>query len=115
MLDGTGADGTLARETVAPGVRVFGPTRLYDEFRHAAAGATLIVVDNASDAYDGNENERRTVRQFVQLLAQIARENEAGVLLLAHIDKAAARDGGKRNSYSGSTAWHNSARSRFAW
>ncbi len=50
----------------------------------------------------------------MQLLAQIARENEAGVLLLAHIDKAAARDGGKRNSYSGSTAWHNSARSRFA-
>ena len=36
------------------------------------------------------------------------------MVLLAHIDKAAARNGGQGNSYSGSTAWHNSARSRLA-
>ena len=38
----------------------------------------------------------------------------AAILLLAHIDKMAARKGGdsSANSYSGSTAWHNSARSR---
>ena len=44
----------------------------------------------------------------------IAREHDAAVVLLAHIDKAAARNGGQGNSYSGSTAWHNSARSRLA-
>lgn len=33
---------------------------------------------------------------------------------LAHIDKSAAKDGARGNNYSGSTAWHNSARSRLA-
>ncbi|MCY1450834.1 hypothetical protein D9M71_676700 [compost metagenome] len=36
------------------------------------------------------------------------------MVLLAHIDKAAARNGAQGNSYSGSTAWHNSTRSRLA-
>ncbi|MEG3194015.1 hypothetical protein SNE32_17470, partial [Lysobacter sp. D1-1-M9] len=36
------------------------------------------------------------------------------MLLLAHIDKAAAKNGSQGNSYSGSTAWHNSVRSRLA-
>ncbi len=35
-------------------------------------------------------------------------------VLLAHIDKSAAKDGTRGNTYSGSTAWHNSARSRLA-
>jgi hypothetical protein len=33
---------------------------------------------------------------------------------LAHVDKFAARNGSAGQSYSGSTAWHNSARSRLA-
>src|SRR5690606_6765955 len=41
-------------------------------------------------------------------------ENDAGLILLAHVDKLAARNGSSGNSYSGSTAWHNSARSRLA-
>ena len=36
------------------------------------------------------------------------------MLLLAHIDKQAARGGAAGNNYSGSTAWHNSSRSRLA-
>ena len=74
----------------------------------------MIVVDNSSDAFDGNENHRRQVRGFMRLLKQVARDNDAAVVLLAHIDKNAARNGSSGNSYSGSTAWHNSARSRLA-
>jgi len=77
-------------------------------------GASLIVIDNASDAFDGNENDRRSVRAFMRLLARLARENDAAVVLLAHIDKHAAKYGAAGNTYSGSTAWHNSARSRLA-
>jgi hypothetical protein len=54
------------------------------------------------------------VRAFVRGLADIARKHNAAVVLLAHIDKNAARDGARGNNYSGSTAWHNSARSRLA-
>ena len=47
-------------------------------------------------------------------LARIARECDAGVLLLAHVDKGTSRGDRGPNSegYSGSTAWNNSARSR---
>src|SRR5690606_34564751 len=48
------------------------------------------------------------------LRAAVAVPTGAAVLLLAHIDKAGARVGTAGNSYSGSTAWHNAARSRLA-
>lgn len=89
-------------------------TKAYRELEEAAHGAGLIVIDNASDAFDANENSRRTVRTFVHGLADIARKHNASVVLLAHIDKSAAKGGARGNNYSGSTAWHNSARSRVA-
>jgi len=114
IVDGSDGDAALVSE-----MSEFGNTRLVDmpameELREAAAGCVLIVVDNASDAFDGNENNRRQVRGFMRRLKHIARENDAGLILLAHIDKAAAKYGANGNSYSGSTAWHNSARSRLA-
>ncbi|MBM5457546.1 AAA family ATPase [Pseudomonas sp. P66] len=89
-------------------------TRAFRELAECAQGAGLIIIDNASDAFDANENSRRAVRAFVRALATIARNHDAAVVLLAHIDKSAARNGSQGNSYSGSTAWHNSARSRLA-
>lgn len=89
-------------------------TQAYRELDAGAHGAGLIVIDNASDAFDANENSRRMVRAFVRGLADIARKHNAAVVLLAHIDKSAAKDGARGNTYSGSTAWHNSARSRLA-
>ena len=77
-------------------------------------GIGLVVVDNASDAYGGDEIQRRQVRAFMRSLTNVARLTDCGVLLLAHVDKATSREkkaaGGE--GYSGSTAWHNSARSR---
>ena len=113
LLDGTQAFSALMTEgdgfNDAP---VF--TKAFHEIEQKAAGTGLIIIDNASDAFDANENSRRAVRAFVRGLAVIARKHDAAVVLLAHIDKAAARNGSQGNSYSGSTAWHNSARSRLA-
>jgi len=79
-----------------------------------ATGAGLVVVDNASDAFGADEINRRQVRAFMRSLAQVARLTDCAVLLLAHVDKNTSRAQRPENSegYSGSTAWHNSARSR---
>lgn len=113
LLDGTRAFSALMTEGDGFNAQpVF--TDAFRELALGAAGAGLVIIDNASDAFDANENSRRAVRAFVRGLAAIARKHDAAVVLLAHIDKAAARNGGQGNSYSGSTAWHNSARSRLA-
>lgn len=113
LLDGTQAFSALMTEGEGFNAQ---PefTRAYSELAECAQGAGLIIIDNASDAFDANENSRRAVRAFVRALATIARKHDAAVVLLAHIDKSAARNGSQGNSYSGSTAWHNSARSRLA-
>lgn len=79
----------------------------------ASMDRPVLIVDNASDTFPGNEIARRDVRQFVQLLVQMVRPRDGAVLLIAHVDKASAR-GLSTETYSGSTAWHNSARSRIA-
>lgn len=81
-------------------------------------GAGLVVVDNASDAFDDDEIQRARVRAFIRALrTRLARPGRA-VLLLAHISKASATAGSKGRGggedYSGSTAWHNSVRSRLS-
>jgi hypothetical protein len=114
LLDGSAGEALLAHEQMSGGVRKLYCTDLYESLRKAAHGYDLIVIDNASDAFGGNENDRAQVRRFIRFLGWIARENNAAVCLLAHIDKTAARFGSAGNSYSGSTAWHNSVRSRLA-
>ena len=79
--------------------------------------AEVIVIDNASDVFADNENDRTTVRGFMRALALIAHVTRAAVLLLAHVDKASVRMGAgsdTNSTFSGSTAWNNSARSRWA-
>ncbi len=112
IADGT--DACLAHEAAEYGARRLVLTPAFDDLRRLAAGHGLVVVDNASDAYAAGENDRRLVRGFMAGLTSIAREHDAAVLLLAHIDKNSAKYGAAGNSYSGSTAWHNSARSRLA-
>ena len=111
LLDGTAGYAAMMAEA-SPSLAMLTP--VYHELAERAQGAGLIVVDNASDAFDANENQRRHVRGFIRGLTTIARDNDAGCVLLAHIDKSAARNGSQGNSYSGSTAWHNSCRSRLA-
>jgi hypothetical protein len=116
IADGTEADDTaLAREVRGEnGATIVTPTAAMAQLADLAAGVSLIVIDNASDAADLDEINRQRVRAFMRMLKRIARDVDAAVLLLAHIDKHAATHGRVGNTFSGSTAWHNSARSRLA-
>ena len=112
IVDGTEYPELFSAENRGAGVT----TETYSELCKLvlATGAGLVVVDNASDAFGGDEINRRQVRAFMRSLAQVARLTDCAVLLLAHVDKTTSRNrtaaGGE--AYSGSTAWHNSARSR---
>lgn len=88
-------------------------TRYYDAVTEMMRGGGVLILDGASDMYGGSEIVRRHVRRFVRALRRLAPPDGA-VLLLAHIDKAAARDSSATDRYSGSTAWHNSVRSRWS-
>jgi replicative DNA helicase len=112
VFDWSEGDTALATEISIAGTRDLVPTPLFDRLKVAARGARLIIIDNASEVFDGDENNRRQVGKFMRMLRGLARAQHAAVLLLAHIDKASAKDGGRKNNYSGSTTWHNSARSR---
>ena len=82
-----------------------------------ATKADVVIIDNASDVFADNENDRTAVRGFMRALNLIAGVTRAAVLLLAHVDKASARGGAgldTNTTFSGSTAWNNSARSRWA-
>jgi Mrp family chromosome partitioning ATPase len=91
-------------------------TTLYAELAGyiGETGIDVLIVDNASDVYAANEIDRTMVRRFVRSLAQLVRSRGGAVLLLAHVDKGTSRGTQPVNdeSYSGSTAWHNSTRSR---
>ena len=74
------------------------------------------IIDNASDTFDDDEIKRSAVKTFIRSIrTHLARPHRA-VLLLAHINKMNARGGKNTDSedYSGSTAWHNSVRSRLS-
>ena len=116
ILDATDDDPTLFAEVATSGRREGVTTATFVglcKFMDDNA-VSFVVVDNASDAFDASEIDRARVRGFVRALARIARAHDAGVLLLAHVDKGTSRGDRGPNSegYSGSTAWHNSARSR---
>jgi putative DNA primase/helicase len=79
--------------------------------------AQVLVIDNSSDVFNANENDRAEVRGFMRALNSIAHHSGAAILLLAHVDKASVRMGAGKDTnstFSGSTAWNNSARSRWA-
>ena len=104
MFDVTGADPVLYRQG--------SPTPRLDWLRKQVQtlGVGLLIVDGASDTFDDNEISRARVREFMRSLRGL----DCTVILIAHIDKAAAKGDGSGQNYSGSTAWNNSARSRLA-
>lgn len=106
ILDATDIDPTLFREK---------PTKLVDDLAEVARqlGVGLVAIDNSSDTFDDEENIRRRVRAFVRSLRRRVANPGRAVILLAHVDKNTARkNAGGTENYSGSTAWHNSVRSR---
>jgi archaellum biogenesis ATPase FlaH len=79
--------------------------------------ADIVIIDNASDVFAANENDRTEVRGFLRCLNMLAAGHDCAMLLLAHVDKASVRLGAgldTDSTFSGSTAWNNSCRSRWA-
>jgi hypothetical protein len=116
ILDATEGDPVLFTEvTFGAGRREGMTTPSFETLRQFVVDHEigLLIVDNASDVFDADEIKRARVRAFMRALANLGRECGTAVVLLAHVDKGTSR--GERigtESYSGSTAWHNSARSR---
>ncbi len=115
ILDATQGDPTLFHEVNAKGTRYGATTSSYEALRAYVEEHEIdvLIVDNASDTFDAQEIDRARVRGFMRALARIAQVKGGAVLLLAHVDKGSSRrDRTGTEGYSGSTAWHNSARSR---
>jgi hypothetical protein len=71
----------------------------------------VLCVDGVSDTYAGNENARPDVKRYVNALLSLLPEDGA-LLLIGHVNRPAAASPATSEGYSGSTAWHNSVRSR---
>lgn len=113
IVDASDTEPVMFVEARRNGVTVGEPTAVFKKLieRMAASGAQVVILDNASDVYGADENNRGQVRAFIRLLGKLVRPMHGAVMLLAHVDKLTARTGGSQG-YSGSTAWHNSVRSR---
>jgi RecA-family ATPase len=74
--------------------------------------ARLIVLDTAADMFGGNENDRSQVRNFVGALNAWAQHIKGAVLINAHPSRAGLSSAGDMDG--GSTAWSNTARSRWS-
>jgi RecA-family ATPase len=117
VIDATEFDPVLFFERRQDGTRAGTTTPTYAALasyveQHAI---DFVIVDNASDVFDGDEINRTLVRSFIRALVRLVRPRNGAVLLLAHVDKGTSRAGKaltNTEAYSGSTAWHNSARSR---
>ncbi|MDF2140802.1 AAA family ATPase [Paenirhodobacter sp. CAU 1674] len=79
------------------------------ESRAEQEDPALIVIDTLADVYPANENDRAKVRQFVGILRGLAIRQKCAVMLLGHPSLTGLNSG---SGTSGSTAWHNSVRSR---
>jgi len=116
VIDATELDAALYVEQRIGGVRhgATTPTYLALQQHVEAEGIDVLVLDNASDLFDGDEIVRTLVRGFIRSLAQLVRQRGGAAVLLAHVDKGTSRagKGASSESYSGSTGWHNSVRSR---
>lgn len=116
LLDASTADPALFRELQTKAGKQGVTTATFEALRAylQAECIDVLMVDNASDTYDASEIERARVRGFMRALQRLV-PSDGAVILLAHVDKATSRgDRGSGEAYSGSTAWHNSARSRIA-
>lgn len=86
-------------------------TPLWDQFQSAVLefGSQFIVIDTIADAYGGNEIVRNQVRRFITELRRLAVRIQGVIIITAHPSLVGMSSG---TGLSGSTAWHNSVRSR---
>lgn len=81
------------------------------ERRIVATGARQVFIDNASSVFCANHNDNVQVTAFISYLRRLAERTKCNILILAHVSADNATKGAAKTYY-GSTAWHNSVRSR---
>lgn len=90
-----------------------GPSAAFHDIAERIGGSgRVVMVDGASDTFAGNENDRAQVKAFIRLLRRLIAADGA-LLLIAHVDKEAARTGAESLGFSGSTGWNNGVRCRW--
>jgi hypothetical protein len=70
-------------------------------------GADLVILDNLSDVFGGDEMVRLQAKRFVNLLNRICEELRCTVILISHPSLSGMADGTGR---SGSTGWPSAVR-----
>jgi RecA-family ATPase len=88
------------------------PTELYDALLEMVGDIKPVVTGIAAsaDVFAGDEIDRSQVRQFIAMLTRVAQTAGGAVVLISHPSLSGINSG---SGLSGSTAWHNSVRSRF--
>lgn len=90
-----------------------GPTAAFHDMAARIGGpGRVVIVDGSSDVFGGSEIDRAQVKAFIRLLRRLIAEDGA-LLLIAHVDKLAAKSGADSLGFSGSTGWHNGVRCRW--
>lgn len=95
--------------------KLLGARADFDNLKHMVEvfDPQLVIIDGASDTFDGNEIARREVRAFIKLLRRVHPLRPVAVLLNVHIDRSSARGNTTNDDgYAGSAQWHNSCRRR---
>lgn len=115
LWDASATDHVLFCEKFENGIRAGSTTAAFESLSkcYFNTKSHVLIIDNASDVYAASEVERSSVSKFIRSLTNLVRSNEGAVILLSHIDKASAK-ARSTESYSGSTAWNNAARSRLS-
>jgi RecA-family ATPase len=122
LYDGVGCDVSLfSRRAIGDDGRTYSTAEpdVTDTFNFVRAAvqlyeAKVLVLDSVSDCYDADENVRPQVRRYLSRTLGLVLPRRGAVVHVAHVDKASARGASTSNTYTGSTAWHNSCRSRLA-
>lgn len=90
-----------------------GPTAaFYDVAERIGGPGRVVMVDGSSDTFAGSENDRAQVKAFIRMLRRLVAPDGA-LLLVAHVDKLAAKQGADALGFSGSTGWSNGVRCRW--
>jgi RecA-family ATPase len=85
----------------------FRPSALLQKIRATALhlGCRFIVLDNVTQMFSGDFNDRTPVTAFLRALSNLASEINGAVLLLGHVAKS------EGSTYAGSASWRDSVRS----
>jgi RecA-family ATPase len=88
------------------------PTRLLREVSDQCrdCGVSYLIVDTATQTFDGNQNDERQVMQYISELRRLAMLIQGVVIVTKHPSLAGRASG---SGESGNVAWNNSVRARW--